>query len=148
MIPTVTDGDCGIDAMLRMLGESSTLLTRTLVRGEIADFILERAKQRWFQEVMAACQEITFEDVADMQRLEEAVASEMPVAPLVSAAAVAGAAVNEGALTIVGRADDKEVRQALLDALAWSVGVKEESLLSVIAEDLHPVERDEQIRPN
>ena len=69
VISTVADGDCGPDAMLHMVGAMSTVDARRRLRGQIADFIVERAKQRWFQEVMAACQEITWEDVAELQRL-------------------------------------------------------------------------------
>ena len=150
VVSTFADGDCGPHVMLHMLGARSTLLARNRVRDGIADFMVERAKLRWFQEVMAACQEITWEEVAELQRLEEAVASEMPVAPPVSAAAVAGAAVAEvaGAMVRVndGAPSAKEVCQELLDAIVWSTNAKEESVLLVIAEALAPVERDEQIR--
>ena len=75
VISTVADGDCGPDAMMHMLGENSTFIARTQLREAIADYILSRAKERWFQEVLAACQELTWDDVDEIHRLGEVLVS-------------------------------------------------------------------------
>ena len=92
VISTVADGDCGIDAMLKIVGERSTPLARKQLREELADFMVGRIQQRWFQEVMAACQEVTWEAVKQFRELEQCVSEGHLVAPSVVAPAVAEAA--------------------------------------------------------
>ena len=44
VIPIVADGDCGIDAMLKIVGELSTPLARKQLREELADFMVARIR--------------------------------------------------------------------------------------------------------
>ena len=143
VISTVADGDCGPDAMMHMLGENSTFIARTQLREAIADYILSRAKERWFQEVLAACQELTWDDVDEIHRLGEVFVSEAPAAQSSDAPAVAEGSEDEGP---PARTYANDVSQELIDALKWMTSVTDESVLLTIAEELAEVERDEQVR--
>ena len=89
--------------------------------------------------MMADCQEVAWGDDQDMQRLEEAVASEMPVPPRVPPASTSvevGAAAAPPAsapASAAAVAEATDVCRELLDALSWSTDVKDESVLLVIA---------------
>ena len=122
--------------MLKMVGESSAQLTRNKLREEIADFIVARIQQRWFQEVMAACQEVTWEAVQELHELQQCVSEAELVAPLMVAPAVAEAAEDVRALPPHAICDE------LLRAITWHTNVKEESVLIIIAEGLAPAERE------
>ena len=120
VIPTVADGDCGIDAMLKIIGEQSTPLARKQLREELADFIVARIQQQWFQELMAACQEVTLEEVKQFRFLEQCVSQGELVAPSVVAPAVAEAAEDVRALAPQAGCEE------LLKAVAWHTGLKDE----------------------
>jgi hypothetical protein len=63
IIGTCVDGDCGLDAMLFMLGRPSTLAARTALRIEISDYLYERLMAPWMHDLMVACAELRLEDV-------------------------------------------------------------------------------------
>ena len=114
VISTVGDGDCGPNAMSHMLGENSIVIARTQVREAIADDIISRAKERWFQEMLAACQEITWEDVDGIHRLGEVFVSEASATQSADAPAVAKVSEDKGA---PARKYANDVPQELIDAL-------------------------------
>ena len=110
------------------------------VRQEIADYMVERAQQQWFQEVMALCQEITQEDIDAVLRLERAAGVEEPVrqpAPCPAAAEHTGMQLAPRLGTI---------SQELMDAVKWATGVRDDGVLLVICDELRPAEREEQIQ--
>ena len=59
---TVVDGNCGIDVMLQMEQVPTSPETIDTLRRDLSDYLVERAGQRWMQELLAACQEVTEED--------------------------------------------------------------------------------------
>ena len=137
IISTLADGDCGLDVMLHMEGKPSTFEARKNLRHELADYLVQMIKIDWFQDLMAATQEVTFEEVRELRRMQDAVARGALAQPPGTAAAAAAADKTTSAADIC---------EELLKAISWWTGVKEESTCLVIAEDLMPAERDEQIR--
>ena len=149
LIPTVADGDCGPDTACLMLGIERTLDTRCRLRGEIADFLAERAHTNWMIDLMAACQELSADEVAKARSggcascpdavvdldAGAAPAEESSVA-LVSAVADAASEVAEGSGVDVG---------ALVEALEWRTKLKDENMLHRIAMALPPWAQREQL---
>ena len=136
VISIVADGDCGIVAMLKIVCERSTPLVRKQLREELANFMIARIQQRWFQEVMAACQEVTWEAVKQFHELEQCVSEGQLVAPSVVAPAVAVAAEDIRALA------PQAVCEELLKAVAWHADLQDEGVQLVVAEALAPAERE------
>ena len=63
-LPTVCDGDCGVDVMTMMAGLPQTFETRNQLRIDISDYLLERMQEPWMLELMVASQELDSADVA------------------------------------------------------------------------------------
>jgi len=57
-LPSVVDGDCGLDVMHMMLEQPGSLQARRRLRIEISDYLLERIRQPWLHDLMVACQEL------------------------------------------------------------------------------------------
>ena len=55
----VMDGDCGIDTMCEMLQRPQSYDSRVNIREELHDYLIERIREPWMQEVTHACQEIS-----------------------------------------------------------------------------------------
>ena len=55
---TVADGDCASDVMSLMLGEESTLKSRTDLRIEISDYLIECVDDLWMQELIVTLEEV------------------------------------------------------------------------------------------
>ena len=62
-IATIADGDCAFDVMELMLGESSTLESRTNLRIELADYLNDRADALWMHELMERLGEVDADDL-------------------------------------------------------------------------------------
>ncbi len=60
---TIADGDCAFDVMELMLGESSTLESRTNLRIELADYLNDRADALWMHELMERLGEVDADDL-------------------------------------------------------------------------------------
>jgi len=84
-LPTICDGDCAWDIMTMMLGQPQNLTTRSALRIDISDYLIERLSEPWMHDLMVALQELDFEDV----ELYRSGGAEIVAAPIAPAAAVA-----------------------------------------------------------
>ncbi len=60
----VMDGDCGIDTMCVMLRRPQTRDARMDIRRELHDYLMERIREPWMQDIMQACQDISAGELA------------------------------------------------------------------------------------
>ena len=124
MVPTICDGDCGLDVMNLMLGLPSSLPTRSQLRVEMSDYLLERAEDRWMLEMLVAAQELDGTDVALYFSNPPRVPP--PVPPPVTA--VAAALADAGADGAPAAVDDETI-----DAMRWATRLSDSaSVLSLI----------------
>ena len=63
-VPTVCDGDCGLDVMNLMLGLPQSVDTREALRAEMSDYFLERMHEQWMLDMLCVAQELDERDVA------------------------------------------------------------------------------------
>ena len=109
--------------------------------------MVARLKQEWFQDLFVATGEVDADAVAELRRLQEVVSRETLVpAPAGPPASSSGGADAEGSRHVAPAvAGAREISEELLSALEWATGVKDLGVLLVIAEDLEPALRDEQV---
>ena len=137
VLGTVMDGDCGIDTMCMMLRRPQTIDARKEIRQELHDYLMERVREPWMQDIMQACQEISADDLEAYRSCGEASRGHAWAAcAIVPVEAGESQSQNKGG----------KVTEELLEALAWSTGVKDTALLVSVAADLSDVLRDEQLR--
>ena len=105
--------------------------------------MVERLHLRWFQEVMLACQELEADDLEALQRLEP---------PRMDGGGSGGAAAGEACSALQLNAPPApssgsgEASEEVLEAIRWATGVRDDSVVLVIAEALAPAERQEQLQ--
>ena len=58
ILPSVLDGDCGLDVACILLGLPRTFLNRVALREELSDYLMDRIHESWMQDLMCACQEL------------------------------------------------------------------------------------------
>ena len=63
VLGTVTNGDCGMEVVCMMAGLGHDEDSRTVLRSQLSDFLLEHLAEPWMQNIMAVCQEIKQEDL-------------------------------------------------------------------------------------
>jgi len=110
-LATVADGDCAFDVMKQMLGEVSTLESRTNLRIEICDYLIERVDELWMQELMVKLAEVDADDFKQ-SKTQEVQPEELGIVTtsLVAVPAVA-APVKE--------AEDEERSEDIVDELTF-----------------------------
>ena len=64
IVPTIADGDCGVDTACLMLGIPQTVKHRERLREEVSRYLMDRVEEYWMQDLMVALQELTSEEVA------------------------------------------------------------------------------------
>ena len=119
-LPTVCDGDCAFDAMNMMLGIPQSLETRTQLRVEISDYLLERAGERWMLELLVLAQELDREDVDRCCAYSTSAAGHSSDPEAVDGDTPAGAAA-----AAVDKADDAPaaIDDETFDAMRWASGL-------------------------
>ena len=75
-VPTVCDGDCGLDVMCLILGIERSLYERNSLRAELSDYLLRRLHLPWMIDILSVTQELNPDDVKlarsdDVQRWHE-----------------------------------------------------------------------------
>ena len=127
LLGAVVDGDCGIDVMCQMLSRPHNSEQSLRMRAEIADFIIDRANARWFQDVMACCQEISQEDVT----------LHWSHTPGVSESAVAGGSAVAACPSESADAETpREITDQQLMALSWASSLDDHAQLVSLARAL------------
>ena len=63
LLSTAMDGDCGVDTACRMLGLPSNASCRDELRGQIAEYLLDRHDCLWMHQLLADCGALPMEDV-------------------------------------------------------------------------------------
>ena len=69
-LPTVCDGDCGLDLMCLIMGSERTLHARNSLRVELFEYLIKRLHQPWMIDILVVTQEIDINDV-NIARSEE-----------------------------------------------------------------------------
>ena len=110
-LPTVCDGDCGVDVMNMMLGLPQSFETRTQLRIDVSDYLFERMREPWMMELMAACQELRSSDVA-LYSFHTSPAGHAPTAPAPAVAAPLHAPEEQG--------DHVQADEETLKAMRWA----------------------------
>ena len=115
---TPMDGDCGIHTMRVMLQLLSSVASVKVIRVKLHDYLIERIRESWMHGIMLVCQEISTDEL-------EAYRSCGTLHPghALAAYAVADAPAEDTRLHIYS---SREVTEELLEALAWSTGVKKQ----------------------
>jgi hypothetical protein len=85
VLPTVMEGDCGLDVMCLMLGLTQSLDAREALRIELSDYLISRTGKQWMHDLMAALQELEWEDVT----LSQSGGTAIPACPIAPAPPVA-----------------------------------------------------------
>ena len=75
-VPTVCDGDCGLDVMCLILGIERSLYERNSLRAELSDYLLQHLHLPWMINILSVTQELNPDDVKlarsdDVQRWHE-----------------------------------------------------------------------------
>ena len=145
-VPTVCDGDCGLDVMNLMLGLPQSFDTREALRAEMSDYFLERMHEQWMLDMLCVAQELDDRDVALYQRYlsraaihPTAVAADAPTAVAEAAAVADPTAVSEPpadtAIATMAAEEDQDavVTEEMLEAMRWASNLNHDpSLLSLI----------------
>ena len=138
VVPTVTDGDCGLDVMTTMLEIPQSAQARNDLRIELSDYLLSRVGEHWMHDIMVACQELC----ADEVRLSKSAPSAF-VAPVAVAPAVADRA-------IVPAFDDFGVESEPLDeetcrAISWATNLHDSCSVVALVRALPAAVVEEQV---
>ena len=140
VLGAVMDGDCGIDTMCAMLQRPLTYDARKEIREELHDYLVERIREPWMQEVMHACQEISTGELAAYRSC-----GEVDSGQAVTTLAIQTVETEQGCIQLQQNLAS-DYTDELLDARAWSTGVKDRGMLVSLAGVLHEVLRDAQSR--
>ena len=79
-LPTVTDGDCGLDVMCLMMGVERNLHERTSLREELSDYLMDRMHDAWMIDILLLACELNPEDVK-LARSDEIQVGQEPIPP-------------------------------------------------------------------
>jgi hypothetical protein len=132
------DGDCGIHTMRLMLQLPHSIDSAKEIRVKLHDYLIERIRESWMHDVLLVRQEISKGEL-DAHRS----CGTLHPGHALATYALADAPADDTRLQIYS---SREVTDELLEALAWSTGVKERGLLASLAVGLPEVMRDEQLR--
>ena len=139
-LPTVCDGDCGLDTMILMLGQPPAFEARKKLRIEISDYLLSRIGEPWMHEIMVACQEVVLhDDDVNLYKSGGTQLKEVPIAP--------APAVAEPADEVV--ADPKDVVTPdgeTFAAMRWASGLEDDSNVLSLIRALPKAIIEEQVR--
>ena len=112
VLTTNLDGDCGLDVMTMMLGLPHTPGARQDLRTELSDYLSERIREPWLQDIMVVCQELLQEDV-NLYRSGDAKIISAPSAP--------AAAVADGAVVDVDQNEVVKPDAETVEAMRWVI---------------------------
>ena len=136
ILPTVLDGDCGMDVMTDMLGIDQTVESRNALRRELSDYLFDRIAEPWMHDIMAACQELEWDDVHALR----ASASDVPLKPVATPPAVAEAIADTLVVTEVVRPDEETVA-----AMCWASNINDRGTVLALIEGLPKKIVEEQV---
>ena len=154
VMASVMDGDCAFDVMTMMLGIPPSASARNDLRIEVSDYLIARIGEPWMHDVMAACQELRFEDV-ELYRSGDAEVTVSIVVPTAPAPAVAVLAAVQSlqpdqetfaAMRWVSKLDDDVCVLGLIRSLPTGVleeqvslyRRRDETAVAVVAESQKP----------
>ena len=113
--------------------------------------MVQHLRLSWFLDAMAIAQEVTQEDVQELQRLQSALDAEQLV-PQPGGSVTAdterggvAAAAPPAVEAAVGDLGAHAISDELLEAIIWWTGIKNSSCAFDVAEQLMPAEREEQL---
>ena len=168
ILGTVCDGDCGLDSMHQMLGETSCPQSRRALRQELFEYLLYRIETPWMHDVLLASQEISKDDLelyraaaphvqpprpppSEPPAVAPAAHSPTPTPPPPTGARSPDTADGDAIVAAPAPSDGNAVvaaesAQLIFKALSWSLSTKEEGILVHVARSLPKAALDEQIR--
>jgi hypothetical protein len=132
LLPTITNGNCGIDVMCQMKGIPATRANIELLRIEISDFVISKASEPWLHDLMVATRELTQDELNAFRA---------------SNAQVGGSSAEgmeeRNPQNVAERADELAIADRLItaeqvEAISWRTGLKDavsvRSLVRVLPE--------------
>ena len=78
-LPTICDGDCGLDVMCLIEGVERTLEERTRLRADISDYLIDRLNLDWMIDILRVTQELNDEDFKLARSGDISIAQEPPM---------------------------------------------------------------------
>ena len=143
-IPTVCDGDCGVDVMTMMLGLPQSFEARKQLRIELSDYLWDRMGERWLLDLLVAAQELDFEDV--QLCCSDGSLSAVAALPMAPAPAVADPpAIAEEAVAPQEEHELEAVPDETLDAMRWASNLDRDANVLALIRSLPPQIIEEQV---
>ena len=138
-LPTVCDGDCGLDAMCLIMGIERNLHERTKLRVELSDYLLHRLDQSWMIDILIATQELDPEDVKLARSDEIQIGQEVMLDLDAFETAVAAIAVDDGG-------ELEPVSEEAMNAMRWASKLDDDGSVLELVRSLPIQVVQEQIR--
>ena len=132
-LPTVCDGDCGLDVMCLIMGAERSLHERTSLRVELSDYLLQRLHLLWMIDILSVTCELESEDVMLARSDEIQVGQELDA--------------FETAVAAIARDDELEpVSEEAMDAMRWASKIEDDCSVLELMRSLPIQVVQEQIR--
>ena len=135
-LPTMCDGDFGLDVMCLILGVERSLHERTPLREELSDYLIDRQDESWMLDILVTSCELEPEEV-NLSRSDEMLAGCGPI-PL-----------EEGKIAEIALEDPDElehVSEETMDAMRWASNIDDDSGVLALVRALPIPIVQEQVR--
>ena len=136
IMPTVLDGDCAFDVQTMMLGMDANFESRKALRIELSDYLLDRIGEPWMHDIMAACQELGWDDV----QLLGSGATNVPPKPIATPSAVAAVIADPLVVAEVAKPDEET-----FEAMRWASKLANDNSVLALIEALPKKVVEEQV---
>ena len=148
-LPTVCDGDCGVDVMMMMQGAVSHVASRNQLRVELSDYLMERIHTPWMLELLCLAQELDQDEV----RLACSCSSPFPSLSATGVGEARGALLPTVSTAVAADAtedDDEAEEPKSVDpetvlAMRWASGLEQDSTVLALTRSLPHSVIDEQV---
>ena len=141
VMPSVLDGDCAFDTMLMMLGQASNRESRTKLRQDISDYLLERVGELWIHDIMLATQELDPGDVDKAKLCNSKLSLDAPEAPSTAVADKGDKAVEDAMVLVDAATVDEET----IAAMRWASKLTEDANVLNLIHSLPKAVIEEQV---
>ena len=138
VMPTVTNGDCGLDTMTMMLGIPQPAHARNDLRVELSDYLMARVGDHWMHDIMVACQELGAEEV----RLYKSAPSAF-VTPTTVALAVADRAIVPAVVDLA--VEPEPLDEEACNAISWATKLDDHYTVVALVRALPAAVVDEHV---
>ena len=138
-LPTVTDGDCGLDVMCLMMGVERNQPEHTPLRGELGDYLMDCMHDAWMIDILRLASETNPENVKLARSDEIQVGQESVPPPNARDTGVADIALDDGG-------ELEHVSEEAMNAMRWASNIEHDSSVLALVRPLPIHIVQEQIR--